>query len=79
MMDKVAFRCRRCGNAILTPREAEEIPAVREVSTSFCNLCEIGGEFMETFCTLRDGREICWPQLKDIGAELSRLPGKVGE
>lgn len=61
----VPMRCRNCGNAMLSPREAHETSIVREVITSLCNLCD-SGDYQVTTYRLTDGREVSYPGLEDI-------------
>lgn len=61
----VPMRCRKCGNAMLSPREEHETSLVREVITSCCNLCENGERDLTTY-RLSDGREVGYPELEDL-------------
>lgn len=61
----VPMRCRKCGNAMLLPREEHETGLVRETITSYCNLCDDGERDFTTY-RLADGREVGYPALEDI-------------
>lgn len=50
--------CGRCGNAVRTPRCDTDPPDAVLLETSYCDLCDVGGEFDSPTHYRRDGSEV---------------------
>lgn len=50
--------CIRCGNAARTPRQSYDPPRAVRMEVNFCDLCDEGGWFEETWYFARNGREV---------------------
>lgn len=61
---RIPLRCLICGNAVLTPRQEEEIGAAH-VASHGCDLCDTSGENNELFYMTREGRLLSFGEWVD--------------